>query len=249
MASSLNPIKFPGYSTSFKEGIIKSDRSLSASILATDFLTKRSQLFSDHKALTSSSWNAKTPRHAHASLCVSKSMRWWEKTPKPNMIEINSAQELVDTLSNSGDRLVIVEFYSPGCGGCKALHPKICQLAESNPTAIFLQVNYEKLKPMCYSLHIHVLPFFRFYKGSQGKLCSFSCTIATIKKFKDALSKHKTDGCECDLGPSKGLEESELLALSSIGQISYNLPVKSNGDDSLLEVEEIHPSINELLLA
>lgn len=62
---------------------------------------------------------------AHASLCVSKTMRWWEKTLKPNMVEINSAQELVDTLSNSGDRLVILDFYSPGCGGCKTLHPKV----------------------------------------------------------------------------------------------------------------------------
>lgn len=41
------------------------------------------------------------------------------------MIEINSAQEFVDYLSNSGDKLVIVDFYSPGCGGCKALHPKV----------------------------------------------------------------------------------------------------------------------------
>lgn len=41
------------------------------------------------------------------------------------MIEIRSAQQLVDTLSNAGDRLVIVDFYSPGCGGCKSLHPKV----------------------------------------------------------------------------------------------------------------------------
>ncbi|CAH1428352.1 unnamed protein product [Lactuca virosa] len=247
MASSLNPISFPGYPTSFNETLIKSNRPLTPSVHATDFLTKRSQLFSVQKGLTSSSWHAKTPIHAHASICVSKSMRWWEKTLKPNMIEINSAQELVDTLSNSGDRLVIVEFYSPGCGGCKSLHPKICQLAESNPNTIFLQVNYEELKPMCHSLHIHVLPFFRFYKGSQGKLCSFSCTIATIKKFKDAVSKHKNDACDLNLGPAKGLEESELLTLSSIGQISYHLPQKSNEEDVVLE--EMNPSINKLLLA
>ena len=41
------------------------------------------------------------------------------------MVEINSAQELVDALKNAGDRLVIVDFYSPGCGGCKSLHPKV----------------------------------------------------------------------------------------------------------------------------
>lgn len=58
--------------------------------------------------------------------CVSRAMRWWEKNLKPNMVKIHSADELVDSLQNAGDRLVIIDFYSPGCGGCKALHPKVC---------------------------------------------------------------------------------------------------------------------------
>lgn len=62
---------------------------------------------------------------AQASICVSKAMKWWEKTLKPNMVEIHSAQELIDSLHNAGDRLVVVDFYSPGCGGCRALHPKV----------------------------------------------------------------------------------------------------------------------------
>ncbi|KAK4354312.1 hypothetical protein RND71_026506 [Anisodus tanguticus] len=133
--------------------------------------------------------------------------------------------KLVDSLSNAGDRLVIIDFYSPGCGGCKALHPKICQLAESDPDSIFLKVNYEELKTMCHDLHIHVLPFFRFYRGAQGKLCSFSCTNATINKFKDALTRHGSEWCS--LGPAKGLDESELLALASIGLLSRNSSLDS----------------------
>ncbi|KAI8528885.1 hypothetical protein RHMOL_Rhmol12G0182300 [Rhododendron molle] len=164
------------------------------------------------------------------SLCVSRSLRWWEKTLQPNMVEIRSAQEFVDSLLLAGDRLVIVDFYSPGCGGCKSLHPKICQLAESNENAIILKVNYEQLKKMCHCLRIHVLPFFRFYRGAAGRLCSFSCTNATIKKFKDALAKHGTD--RCDLGPAEGLDESELLSLASIGEISFsNLPLPSTKKD------------------
>lgn len=139
------------------------------------------------------------------------------------MREVTSAQDFVDSLLNAGDKLVIVDFFSPGCGGCKALHPKviickhrnihmliayyiwnlngygvffffffwlsvdrvvvfwqICQFAEMNPDVLFLHVNYEEHKSMCYSLNIHVLPFFRFYRGAQGRLCSFSCTNATV---------------------------------------------------------------------
>lgn len=62
---------------------------------------------------------------AQATICVSKALRWWKKNLKPNMVEIHSAQELVHSLLNAGDALVVVDFYSPGCGGCKALHPKV----------------------------------------------------------------------------------------------------------------------------
>lgn len=49
-----------------------------------------------------------------------------------------------------------------------------------NPDVQFLQVNYEDHKSMCYSLNVHVLPFFRFYRGAEGRVCSFSCTNATV---------------------------------------------------------------------
>ncbi|ERM97202.1 hypothetical protein AMTRI_Chr01g126330 [Amborella trichopoda] len=160
-----------------------------------------------------------------ANLVIGKALRWWKKGLQPNMREIKSAEDLVQSLRNAGNKLVIVDFYSPGCGGCKALHPKICQFAETNPDVQFLQVNYEEHKSMCYSLNVHVLPFFRFYRGAHGRLCSFSCTNATIKKFKDALAKHTTE--RCSLGPARGLEDHELEALAANKELSFNyLPAK-----------------------
>lgn len=201
-------------------------------LLSINFMGKPLHV-SDQKG--SKDWSITAPTNfsvlAQASICVSRAQRWWEKTLKPNMIEIHSAQELVEFLSNTGDRLVIVDFYSPGCGGCRALHPKICQLAESNPNAVFLKVNYEELKTTCHTLHIHVLPFFRFYRGAEGRLCSFSCTNATIKKFKDALAKHGTD--QDVLGPAKGLDDSELLKLAAVGEISIDIPLQSSLEERM----------------
>ncbi|XP_076893988.1 thioredoxin-like 1-1, chloroplastic [Bidens hawaiensis] len=156
---------------------------------------------------------------AKMSIGIGKSLRWWDKGIQPNMKEITGAEDLVESLLNAGDKLVVVDFFSPGCGGCKALHPKLCQLAEMNPDVQFLQVNYEEHKSMCYSLNVHVLPFFRFYRGAEGRVCSFSCTNATIKKFKDALAKYKLD--RCSLGPTKGLEEKELVALGANRDLSF----------------------------
>nr|CAD1828959.1 unnamed protein product [Ananas comosus var. bracteatus] len=176
------------------------------------------------------------------NLCFSKALKWWEKGLQPNMKEIESAQDLVDSLLNAGDKLVVVDFFSPGCGGCRALHPKICQFAEMYPDILFLQVNYEKHKSMCYSLNVHVLPFFRFYRGAQGRVCSFSCTNATIKKFKDALAKHTPE--RCSLGPTKGLEESELLALAANKDLSFNYTKKPELVPAPKELEErVHAEI------
>ncbi|KAH6781609.1 atypical CYS HIS rich thioredoxin 4 [Perilla frutescens var. hirtella] len=194
--------------------------------------------FSDQKGFSSLSNKPLNlePVYAQGTLSFPKAQKkWWEKSLQPNMIEINSAQELVEYLMNAGDKLVIVDFFSPGCGGCKALHPKICQLAESNPNAIFLTVNYEDHKAMCYALHVHVLPFFRFYRGADGKVCSFSCTNATIKKFKDALAKHGTE--RCSLAPAKGLDEKELLALVSNDLISRDIvPLSSPQEEKVQEL-------------
>ncbi|KAJ4974140.1 hypothetical protein NE237_007314 [Protea cynaroides] len=208
-------------------GSLQFKESKSSDLLALKSEFKGAQvLVSEQRALGDWTLMGTSKFSVNASVCVSRAMRWWDKNPKPNMLEIKSAQELVDALSNAGDGLVIVDFYSPGCGGCKALHPKVCQFAESNPDALFLKVNHEELKTMCYSLNIHVLPFFRFYRGAEGRLCSFSCTNATIKKFKDALAKHGTD--RCSLGSAKGLEKSELLKLASNGQISIDLQTVEN---------------------
>ncbi|KAI5009026.1 hypothetical protein ZWY2020_010074 [Hordeum vulgare] len=160
----------------------------------------------------------------NGNLTIGKAMRWWEKGTQPNMREVESAQDLADSLLNAGDKLVVVDFFSPGCGGCRALHPKIAQFAERNPDVLFLQVNYEKHKSMCYSLHVHVLPFFRFYRGAQGRVSSFSCTNATIKKFKDALAKHSPD--RCSLGPARGLEKAELLALAENRDLEFTYSEK-----------------------
>lgn len=62
-----------------------------------------------------------------------------------------------------------------------------------------------------------------------------------IKKFKDALAKHGSE--RCSLGPAKGLDDSELKDLASIGEISsVNSPLLYPMKGKLLEdlVRESH---------
>lgn len=46
----------------------------------------------------------------------------------------------------------------------------------------------------------------------------YEYVVSQIKKFKDALAKHGSE--RCSFGPTKGLEESELKILASIGEIN-----------------------------
>lgn len=55
---------------------------------------------------------------------------------------------------------------------------QLCRTAEENPDIVFLKVNFDENKPMCKRLNVKVLPYFHFYRGADGLLESFSCSLA-----------------------------------------------------------------------
>ncbi|CAK9173997.1 unnamed protein product [Ilex paraguariensis] len=54
---------------------------------------------------------------------------------------------------------------------------------------------------MCKNLNVKVLPYFHFYRGADGQLESFSCSLAKFQKIKDAIELHNT--ARCSIGPPK----------------------------------------------
>jgi thiol-disulfide isomerase/thioredoxin len=52
--------------------------------------------------------------------------KWWEKNMKScNMKNIESQDDFDKQLLLASDKLTVVHFFSPSCGACKALHPKV----------------------------------------------------------------------------------------------------------------------------
>ncbi|KAM3380110.1 hypothetical protein BC332_09637 [Capsicum chinense] len=125
----------------------------------------------------------------HATAAETDQPKWWEKNA-PNLIDIHSTQEFLDALSQAGDKLVIVEFYGTWCASCRALFPKICMIAEKHPEILFIKVNFDENKSLCKSLNVKVLPYFHFYRGADGLLDSFSCSLAKLQKLKDAIENY-----------------------------------------------------------
>ncbi|KAA8534856.1 hypothetical protein F0562_029928 [Nyssa sinensis] len=149
----------------------------------------------------------------HATIAETDQPKWWEKNAGPNMIDIHSTQEFLSALSQAGDGLVIVEFYGTWCASCRALFPKLCKTAAEHPEILFLKVNFDENKPMCKSLNVKVLPYFHFYRGADGQLESFSCSLAKFQKIKDAIETHNT--ARCSIGPPKGVGDVNLETFSA----------------------------------
>ncbi|CAF2071895.1 unnamed protein product, partial [Brassica napus] len=116
--------------------------------------------------------------------------KWWEKKAGPNMIDITSTEQFLNALKDAGDRLVIVDFYGTWCGSCRAMFPKLCKTAEEHPEILFLKINFDENKSLCKSLNVKVLPYFHLYRGSDGQVDSFSCSLAKFKKLRDAIERH-----------------------------------------------------------
>ncbi|KAK4602658.1 hypothetical protein RGQ29_011610 [Quercus rubra] len=154
-----------------------------------------------------------TPRKQLVSLKVRATVtetdqpKWWERNA-PNMVDIHSTQEFLSALGQAGERLVIVEFYGTWCASCRALFPKLCRTAEEHPEILFLKINFDENKPMCKSMNVKVLPYFHFYRGADGQLEAFSCSLAKFQKIKDAIQTHST--ARCSIGPPKGVGDLTL---------------------------------------
>ena len=54
---------------------------------------------------------------------------------------------------------------------------------------------------------VKVLPYFKFFRGAEGKVAEFSCTISKIQRFRDAVEEFATvDFCSLE-EPTTPLEE------------------------------------------
>ena len=123
--------------------------------------------------------------------------KWWMKDVPDNVRRVTSVQELVDELQESAanDQLVVFECFAPWCGSCKALFHKLKKICKENDDVKFVLLNFEDNRKLAKGLGIKVLPYFHFYRGSDGKVEEMTASISKIQRIKDGIVRHKSPRC------------------------------------------------------
>jgi hypothetical protein len=84
---------------------------------------------------------------------------------------------------------------------------QLCQIMNEHlEDVIFLKISFEANKEMCKNMGVKVLPYFKFFRGAEGKVDQFSCTVSKIQRFRDAVADYSTPFCSLEK-PDAPLEE------------------------------------------
>ena len=112
--------------------------------------------------------------------------------------------ELLQVLQANADKLVVVDFYARWCAACRALHPKLCKIAEENAhDVVVVKIEFDDNKDLCRGLGVRVLPYFQLYRGERGKVAAFSASISKVARIREGIAEHRPGGTY-DTDPATG---------------------------------------------
>lgn len=103
------------------------------------------------------------------------------------VIEITSVSQFDALLEANQKTLIVVDFYAPWCGPCKAFASTFEKMSQDT-TVIFVKVNCDTLKPLAKKYNVTMMPTFVFIKN-KAKIDQFS--DANKQKLKNYIAQYK----------------------------------------------------------
>ena len=118
--------------------------------------------------------------------------------------EISSEEQYRDILRNSGNKLVIVDYFATWCGPCMAAAPQFANLSNKYANVVFVKVDTDKNRSIASNAGVKALPTFMLYKNNV-KLTEFSG--ADMQKLEQLIAQYG-DTFESFKGSGKTLSSS-----------------------------------------
>lgn len=141
-------------------------------------------------------------RRKQAQDAESAAVPWWEQDCPPNMVNVQSWDELASAIDSAcaAGKLVVVNFFSPECYACRSMQPKLRQIAgDVRESVTFLKVNgfLDGLRDYCEEEGITQIPFFRFYRQKE-MVAEFTANMQPqkLKLLRRNIELHSGAGAE-----------------------------------------------------
>jgi thiol-disulfide isomerase/thioredoxin len=125
----------------------------------------------------------------------------WHAGPLPDNMQAAASPAHVKELllGTPQGQLVVVDFFTPSCHGCRTMFPKLKQIAAAHPDVCFVAVDASRpeLGDLARDLGVTKLPWFQIFRGGGGGevLASFTANLSTISVLRDEIAGLK----ECHL--------------------------------------------------
>lgn len=87
--------------------------------------------------------------------------------------------------------LVLVDCYTPWCGGCKMISPTLTRMAmeaDLKKQCVFVKLDTDEMKDWASRESIKTLPYLGFYRAGEGRLVGMQMTPARVKLVRKAIA-------------------------------------------------------------
>jgi thioredoxin 1 len=134
------------------------------------------------------------PAQLHASrrarlACSAAAEGWW-RAGEQHWTFVDSAEQLQQVVDGAPN-LVLVDCYTPWCGGCKMISPNLTRMAaekDLQKICTFVKVDTDKMRDWASSESIKTLPYLAFFRRGEGRLVGMQMTPQKLKLLRKAIA-------------------------------------------------------------